>query len=62
MTRRWYSPQLRREIVSRLYHRAKAKHVAMTVLANRIIERALDSDESSAILIAKENSREEGAE
>jgi hypothetical protein len=62
MTHRWYSPQLRREIVSRLYHRAKAKHVPMTVLANRIIERAIDSDESDGILIAKENSREEGAE
>jgi hypothetical protein len=34
----------------------------MTVLANRIIERALDSDESNGILIAKENSREEGVE
>jgi hypothetical protein len=62
MTRRWYSPHLRREIVSRLYHKAKAKHVPMTVLANRIIERVLDSDESNGILIAKENSREEGAE
>jgi hypothetical protein len=62
MTQRWYSPQLRREIVSRLYHEAKANHVSMTVLANRIIERALDSDESNGILISKENSRAEGAE
>ena len=38
---KWYSPQLSREIVSRLYHRAKAERVPMTVLANRIMEEAL---------------------
>lgn len=38
---KWYSPQLSRELVSRLYHRAKAEKVAMTVLANQLIEEAL---------------------
>jgi hypothetical protein len=38
---KWYSPQLSREIVSQLYHRAKAERVPMTVLANRIMEEAL---------------------
>ena len=38
---KWYSPQLSREVVSRLYHRAKAERVPMTVLANGIMEKAL---------------------
>ena len=56
MTRRkWYSPQLSREIVSRLYHKAKCERVPMTVLANRIIEEALGSDETTVILSVGEN-------
>jgi hypothetical protein len=38
---KWYSPQLAREIVSRLYFKAKAERIPMTVLANRIIGKAL---------------------
>jgi len=38
---KWYTPQLRREVVSRLYHRAKAERIPMTRLANRIMEEAL---------------------
>ena len=37
---RHYSPQLSKELVSRLYHQAKAERVPMTVLANRIVEEA----------------------
>jgi len=45
MTRpKWYSPQLPREIVSRLYHKAKAEGIAMTTLVNRIVRQALDRD------------------
>lgn len=33
---KWYSPQLSREIVSRLYFRAKAERIPMTILANRL--------------------------
>jgi hypothetical protein len=36
-----YSPQLSREVVSRLYHRAKSERVPMTVLANQLVEEAL---------------------
>jgi len=39
---RCYTPQLRREVVSLLYHRAKAEGIPMTVLANRILEEALE--------------------
>jgi hypothetical protein len=63
MTRRkWYSPQLSRQIVSRLYYQAKVEHVPMTVLANRIIERALGPNEPSDITLTKENNAEAGAE
>jgi len=48
MTRsKWYSPQLSREIVARLYHKAQDERVPMTVLANQIIERSLDAAKSS---------------
>ncbi len=43
-----YTPQLSREIVSRLYFRAKAECVPMTVLANRIMEAALGKQEAIA--------------
>jgi len=44
MTDRWYSPQLSREIVSRLYYKAKTEGIAMTTLLNRIVGQALDRD------------------
>ena len=44
MSAKWYSPQLSREIVRRLYHRAKFERIPMTVLANRIMEKALDTE------------------
>jgi hypothetical protein len=39
-----YSPQLSRELVHRLYHQAKAKRIPMTVLANRLMEKALGNN------------------
>ena len=43
MTRsRWYSPQLSRELVSRLYFKAKAEGIPMTRLLDQIVGRALD--------------------
>ena len=45
---RCYTPQLSREIVSRLYFKAKAERVPMTVLANRIMENALGKPEAIA--------------
>jgi hypothetical protein len=53
-----YTPQLPREIVSRLYHKAKTEGVPMTRLASRLIGEALDSMESSGFPITKENNVE----
>jgi hypothetical protein len=44
MSARWYSPQLSREHVRRLYHRAKIERVPMTRLANRLMQQALDTE------------------
>jgi hypothetical protein len=41
---KWYSPKLSREIVSRLYFKAKAERIPMTRLANRIMEQALEAE------------------
>jgi hypothetical protein len=38
---KWYSPQLRRDLVTRLYFRAQAEKIPMTHLADRMIEEAL---------------------
>ena len=48
-----YTPQLSREIVSRLYFKAKAESVPMTVLANRIMENALGKPETIASIAAE---------
>jgi hypothetical protein len=57
MTRsNWYSPQLSRELVSRLYVKAKAEGVPMTRLASRLIEQALSSSEKIMMPKANENS------
>ena len=34
---RYYSPRLDRELISRLYHQAKAERVPMTALASRLV-------------------------
>ncbi len=39
---RHYSPQLSRELVRRLYYEAKQEQVPMTVLANKLLQQALD--------------------
>jgi hypothetical protein len=38
---KWYSPQLRRDLVTKLYFRAQAERIPMTRLADRLIEEAL---------------------
>jgi hypothetical protein len=40
---KWYTPQLSRKIVSRLYNKAKKEGIPMTTLVNRIVEQALDA-------------------
>jgi hypothetical protein len=52
---KWYSPQLSREIVSQLYHRAKAERVPMTILANRIMEEALGNKKRTNMRILAGN-------
>jgi hypothetical protein len=42
---KWYSPQLSRELVRRLYHRAQIEHAPMTRVANRLLEKALDAEQ-----------------
>jgi hypothetical protein len=44
---RWYSPQLGRETVRRLYFRARAQGIPMTRLADHIIEQWLDASKVS---------------
>ena len=63
MTRaKWYSPQLAREIVSRLYFKAKAEGIPMTVLVNRLIEQALGPDESTQAPTANHDNGGQNAE
>jgi hypothetical protein len=47
MSGNWYSPQLSRKLVSRLYFKAKAERIPMTVLINRIVEQALDTEHAA---------------
>ena len=57
MTRfKWYSPQLAREIVSRLYYKAKAEGIPMTRLANRLVEQALGSKELTELGVVEKRS------
>lgn len=39
--KRYYSPQLDRDLVSALYHEAKRRHTSMTKLASRLLRSAL---------------------
>ena len=36
-----YSPRIRRDLVSQLYHRAKAERIPMTTLTNRLLDEAM---------------------
>jgi hypothetical protein len=56
-----YTPQLRRDVVSRLYHRAKAERVPMTVLANRLLELALNALGPGAVASAADNNEKRSA-
>ena len=40
-----YSPEIRRFLVSALYHESKGRGVPMTVLTNQIIQRSLEGTE-----------------
>jgi hypothetical protein len=43
MPKRHYSPQIRRDLVSKLYHRAKAEKMPMTKLTNCLLDEALSN-------------------
>src|SRR5438045_1756791 len=60
MSAKWYTPQLSRELVSRLYFKAKAERIRVTVLMNRIVKEALaretaiqSASETKALPLAK---------
>jgi hypothetical protein len=38
-----YSPQIRRDLITKLYHRAKAEDIPMTKLTNRLLDEALNN-------------------
>lgn len=38
---RYYSPQIRRDLVTKLYFRAKTERIPMTKLANRLLDEAM---------------------
>ena len=58
---KWYSPQLSRDLVSRLYHKARAERIPMTKLTNRIIEDWLGSHNSIEVPIPSENRIDQGS-
>jgi hypothetical protein len=38
---RHYSPVIRRDLITQLYHRAKAEKIPMTQLCNRLLDEAM---------------------
>lgn len=52
-TPRYYSPQLRRDLITKLYYRAKAEGIPMTKLANRMIDEAM----SKIVLLENQSCR-----
>jgi len=54
---KYYTPQLRRELISPLYHAAKAKGIPMTALASRLVADGLyrmAQDREEACIVAEE--------
>jgi len=52
---RYYSPRLDRDLISRLYHRARAERIPMTALASRLIREGLaNEDRTLSSLVAEE--------
>jgi len=38
---KYYSPEIRRDLVTKLYYRAKAEKIPMTQLTNRLLDEAM---------------------
>jgi hypothetical protein len=51
---RYYSPQLRRDLINPLYREAKRQRVPMTELASRFVEDALKRVRAAQSTIAEE--------
>ena len=54
---KYYSPRLDRDLVTRLYHEAKAQRVPMTVLTNQLVESGLSllrADTTERSIVAEE--------
>jgi hypothetical protein len=51
---RYYSPQLRRELISPLYHEAKRQRVPMTELASRFVQDGLSRLKAVDLKVAEE--------
>ena len=52
---RYYSPRLERDLISRLYHQAKAERVPMTALASRLVREGLaGKDRDTSGVVAEE--------
>ena len=47
---KYYSPRLDRDLVTRLYHEAKAQRVPMTVLTNRLVTEGLSGSSRKYLL------------
>ena len=51
---RYYSPRLRRELISSLYHEARRQRIPMTELASRFVEDGLNRLRLDQTTIAEE--------
>jgi hypothetical protein len=52
---RYYSPRLDRDLISRLYHQARAERVPMTALASRLIREGLAHEHrATGYIVAEE--------
>jgi hypothetical protein len=57
----WYSPQLSRQVVRWLYFKAKGERIPMTVLANRIMENAIDTERVIECQLKRDTDNGKGA-
>lgn len=50
----YYSPRLRRELISPLYHAARARGIPMTALASRLVAEGLSRIAEDQSIVAEE--------
>ena len=60
---KYYSPRLARDLISLLYHQAKAERVPMTALASRLVREGLAGrDHEISSVVAEEPSADDPGE